>query len=247
MPIKDAYEALKAVTASSAYVELVAGPGGLPAELSGLLTTSAREAITALQGKTSPVAADAISQESNLQKSRGYYKVENWASGGEPFVRFKTQAVTAYVQALFDMVASRIATKSNVTTVLSRNNLFHGHLVFETFGQVPDVLLVFHAFEYPSDLEPDKSNHAQTLEPGVPGFTSQDPAFKWRNAIWSMRLNRIWLICGDKASPYRELLDGTKLTTDGDPFVIDESKLGARIADVNIFPNEGVASFLHIF
>ncbi|WNG13566.1 hypothetical protein [Cystobacter fuscus] len=249
MPVKDAYEALKTASTSSAHVEVVAGPGSLPAELSVLLTKpTAAAAITALHGETTVVVANDITQESNLAKAPGYNKVENWASGGAPFARFTKPAVTTYVETLFDTAAAHIASKSGVARVLSRNNLFHAHLVFETFGSTPDVLLVFHAFEYPSDIEATKSGFARTLEPGVPAFASSSSAFKWRNAIWSMHLNRIWLInYSNNTNPYRELLHDPDVSKAHNPLFLDESKLGKCIADVNTFKNEGVAPFLHIW
>ncbi|QRO02060.1 hypothetical protein JRI60_25140 [Archangium violaceum] len=249
MTATSALAALKSVTSSSTHVEVVDGPKNIPADLSALLQKSSDSEVKShLQSKTSPVASNTLSNESKLEKTPGYFKIENWASGGAPFARFTDQATTTYIDSLFDSVASHLSARYGNKRVLSRNNFFHGHLVLETSGSSPDLLLVFHAFEYPRDLEPTKCGFAGTLEPTVTSFRSSDAAYKWRNAIWSMRLNTIWLIhYADNTNPYRELLADPDVSKAGNPLVLDESKLGKCVADLNTFPKEDVRSFLRIW
>lgn len=249
MPVETALAQLKSLTRSSTDADVLDGPAGLPAALSALLQKgTAFEVTSELRSMTDSLASDALSNESRLVKTPSYNKVENWASGGAPFARFKELSVSTYLDSLFGWVAAHLSSKYGDKTVLSRNNLFHGHLVFETFGSSPDVLLVFHAFEYPGDLEPLKSRFAMTLEPRVLPFNASDPAYRWRNAIWSMRLNRVWFIhYADNTHPYRDLLADSDVSRSGNPLFLDESKLGTRVADLNTFPSEGVRPFLRIW
>jgi hypothetical protein len=249
VPVETALTQLKSLTRSSPQVDVLDGPAGLPAALSALLLRrTAFDVTSELRNITDGVESDALSNESRLVKTPGHNKVENWASGGAPFARFNELSVTTYVDSLFGWVAAHLSSKYDGELVLSRNNLFHGHLVFETFGASPDLLLVFHAFEYPGDLETAKSRFAMTLEPLVPFFNSSAPAYRWRNVLWSMRLNKLWFIhYEDNSNPYRDLLADPDVSKNGNPLFLDESKLGTRVADLNTFPNEGVRAFLRIW
>jgi hypothetical protein len=195
------------------------------------------------------VPAPQLSQSSSLSQARGYYKVENWASGGAPFRRFKVAALTAYVDELFELVAALLASISGEPPhkILRRQDLFHGHWVY--CADAKDVLIVFHAKEYPADIEETKANHARELEGDkYERFVSADRSFKLRCPIWSMARHTVFIPDFSALdNPYRVLLDNPDLTKRDNPLLLSQTNLGACIADVNCFSNEGVAGFFRVW
>lgn len=252
---KVALAQLLAQDASDKHAIVTEGLPAIPAELAVLAEAriladgkgdKAKELLATLSDE---VAAKDLSQASALSQEKGFYKVENWASGGAPFRRFKKEALTHFIDDLFGMVAAVLAsvTEEPPQKILRRHDLFHGHWVYNEAAK--DILIVFHAKEYPENLEQFKAGAAKVLE-GVnyEPFASADRRFKLRCPIWSMKQNKL-LSTDFTASdnPYRELLDNPDLTQRDNPLLLSQTNLGTCIADVNCFSNEGVDSFFRVW
>lgn len=199
------------------------------------------------------VGDETLSGASSLAKDKGYYKLHNWASGGSPFRRFKDDELTDFFEGLFTTLA---AVSLSLTpgdspwwqgepVQLSRADLFHGHLIWDTSAPFADLLFLFHAKEYPSDIERTKAGFAKLLEPGrYKDFDTSSPEFKYRCSIYSLRLNRLYILkLSDNGSPYRSFVAEPDLTVDENPLRIDQDDLGECVADINHFPNDGVPLF----
>jgi hypothetical protein len=195
------------------------------------------------------VAAGGLSQASSLSQEKGFYKVENWASGGAPFRRFENEALTEFIDELFLMVAATLArvTGEPPAKIVRRHDLFHGHWVYSDAAK--DILIVFHAKEYPENLEQFKAGTAKVLEgANYERFVSSDRRFKLRCPIWSMKQNKLFstdFTASD--NPYRDLLDSPDLANRDNPLLLSQANLGVCIADVNSFSNEGVKSFFRVW
>jgi hypothetical protein len=242
---------LLAQGASDKFAIVTDGLEAIPAELAALAEEriladgSGGKAKELLKALSDEVAAAELTQASSLSQEKGYYKVENWASGGAPFRRFKKGALTEYVDELFAMVAGILAsvTGEPPEKIVRRHDLFHGHWVFSDAAK--DILIVFHAKEYPENLEQFKALAAKALEgANYAAFASADRRFKLRCPIWSMKQNKLFSTDFSAAdNPYRELLDSTDLGNRDNPLLLSQTNLGVCIADVNCFSNEGVPSF----
>ena len=246
---------LLAQAATNKYAVVTDGLDAVPAELAAIAESriladgtgdKAKELLTAL---SDGVAAAGLSQASSLSQDKGFYKVENWASGGAPFRRFKDAALTDYMDDLFLTVAATAASLTGEPPgkILRRHDLFHGHWVFSDAAK--DILIVFHAKEYPENLEQFKAGAAKALEgANYEAFASADRRFKLRCPIWSMKQNKLFSTdFAASDNPYRELLDNTDLTNRDNPLLLSQTNLGVCIADVNCFSNEGVKSFFRVW
>jgi hypothetical protein len=212
-------------------------------------------AIRSLRKNSAPLDKDALDTEStySLSGKPGFKKLQNWASGGAPFHRFLDKNVTLFFDTLFetvlDFVNSRLDGKEQPWK-LSRNDLFHGHLSWVHFSSASDVVMVFHAQEYPADLEVSKSKAAGELEADVKPFLAGAAPFGRRCPIWSMRKKRIWSIdFFAKNNPFLPLLS-TPLSTAGrgaNPLVVDQDNIGECLADISYFPREKVHSFMRLW
>jgi hypothetical protein len=69
---------------------------------------------------------------------------------------------------------------------LHKSDLWHGHLVQTRSG---GVCIVFHAKEYPRDVDVDRSSANKSGN-----FSSEDDAYRWRNVVWKASDNRIYKI-----------------------------------------------------
>jgi hypothetical protein len=238
--------------------------------------------VDTLRGATA-VAGNALNGESsydtNIAQSQNAnaLTVEAWASGsGSSFGRLDDDA-TAYLDRVAKEIAQWLAAfvapatppdrldeqettdGSEVTRrtglILRRNNLFHGHLVDSK--DMDDTYVVFHAAEYPRNLEEVKSTLAKAVEgAGTVEFTSQDWGYAYRNVIWSLGKRKLWnpvysynsaLLPGEH--PTWLLLKGSSL----DPKVpssetvgaltVEQDRMGTEVAGLNFFPGENVRSF----
>lgn len=69
---------------------------------------------------------------------------------------------------------------------LNKSDLWHGHLV-QT--RACGVCVVFHAKEYPRDLDVDRSSANKSGN-----FSSEDDAYRWRNVLWKASDNKIYKV-----------------------------------------------------
>lgn len=230
----------------------LAVPEALKPILTKDTTTLAAELLMSL---LDVVAADKIDKETTYDKVnpgktqnvKNELKVSSWGSGGGlgtfsgKLYRFKEVALTTYFGKLFDAVKAAVPNAK-----YSRNNFFHGHSVFDKVDGSVDSRIVFHAYEYPENLETTKSGQANEVEPSVAEFKDDKSDFYKRNVIWSMRSNTLlvpdywdYLIVGEELSdfPY-----GGVVTPEG--CVMNQAKIGEEIIAFNFFPSEGVKLFL---
>ena len=229
----------------------------VPAELGPILTKdTTQKAAEFLMSLLDVVAADTIDAETTYNgvnptktpSAKGSLKVSSWGSGGGlgmfggKLHRFKSAALTTFFEKVFNAVQAGIPGSR-----YSRNNLFHGHSVFDKVDGSVDFRIVFHAYEYPKNLEMTKSALALEVEPGVAAFDDGGAGFYKRNAIWSMRSNSIYI-----PNYYDYMILMTKEIDEmpygavvGSPgCVMNQAKVGEEIVSFNVFPSEGVKLFL---
>ncbi|OJH40265.1 hypothetical protein [Cystobacter ferrugineus] len=252
---KVALSRLKAATSGSRYLSITSDVATPPDCVSGLLGSFTGDQLRdQLERLSDKISDDALNNESTLAKDKGYYKLSNWASGGRAFRRFKEETVTDYFEELFEMVVAVSMSHQSGSPPwfdgehirLSRADLFHGHLIFDnSTPSAQDVLLLFHAKEYPSDIEPNKSQFAKTLEPGnYEEFKTSSADFKYRCSIFSLRHNKLWMLrLSDNGSPYRDLIANRQLTAPQNPLRLEQDFLGDCVADINFFPNDNSRLF----
>ncbi|RKI15479.1 hypothetical protein D7Y15_13640 [Corallococcus sp. AB030] len=273
---------LKQQSTSSAYVHVVTPPKP-PAELMAALSNANVGAVCALLagGAHSTVVTDvALDQEADgnrnpaqrnpaglRQKDSQQRTVANhiakWgAKVGTEWRLFKQPKIEAFVVSLFQAVkagaesGNHLWTKCAVT--FSRADLFHCHLVYDVSGPQPDILFLFHLKEYPSNIEADKSHDAHLIEPDIAEFTShEDAGYPRRNAVYSLRMNRLWIInyirrydedlfvpVYKEEHPYLPLLTmtsrGASMLSNvyGNPLAVGGDQLGDEFGTINYFPRE---------
>jgi hypothetical protein len=150
------------------------------APLSSLLPIFADSCVEALDGE--PLAAfphecleTFRNDESKTLLNDLPARLIDWGSGGllgTPW-RYKNEACNEFFISLFKQIASSLP-KVNLTP----HDLFHAHAIL--YGQKDRLALVFHAKEYPSDLERGKNHYQIPSEE----FTSTDVSFRRRNFIY---------------------------------------------------------------
>lgn len=137
--------------------------------------------------------------------------------------------------------------RGHPATAIYEFDLFHGHVVPNEAGR--DVVIVFHAKEYPSDVvnqfQMQKYSDAHLLTPGKAPFTSKDALMDERNFVWTLSTNKVFLLNGairhkDLTSEFVKLmdLDGTgKLPPDVIQIgTVQEKLFGPELFTVNYFP-----------
>lgn len=182
----------------------------------------------------------------------GWAKLENWCAGQTGWARFKDAVAQDDIDLCMGKMADWFAAFSGEdrAVLLQRHNFFHGHLILFPDSLYrdgyPELFMLFHAFEYPEDLEQAKSAQSQKLiGADYRGFKSTDAKYRWRNAIWSWTLGKVWFFnFRDNSHPYRGFLDDPDLSKRDNPCTIGQDQLGVDIGNVwahlNWFPNETV-------
>jgi len=164
----------------------------------------------------------------------------SWASIGTKPRVFKNELINDFFKKLFHLIE-----KSYPDITLNRVNLFHAHLV----KSPDDFILVFHAFEYPIDLEPQKFALAKKLNPKITPFTSKSENFNRRNLIWSLKKNKIWRF--DSSSKFNFLVRSPAFEFYPEEVLranaLQENLFGRNIGDLNFFPSEEKKLFINIF
>lgn len=100
-------------------------------------------------------------------------------SGGAKIRVFKKYEHKKFFISLFQRVHN-----SFPDIKLNPLNFFHGHFVKN--------FIIFHAYEYPSDLEPFKSRQIHSKHPHLKLFSSSNKFYGKRNLIYSFNLNVIY-------------------------------------------------------
>lgn len=199
--------------------------------------------VDSVLGPTLPT--ELYSNLSNLKKHTRDVEIKpellSWSSSGQPKI-FKDEKINDFFKELFHVIE-----KSFPDINLDRSNLFHAHLIKAS----DDYLLIFHAFEYPKDLEPFKFEMAKKTNPQILPFTTKSKSYARRNLIWSLMKNKIWRFDTSLKSKFnflirspayelypREVLLGNAL---------QENLFGKSIADLFYFPLEEKIVFLGLF
>ena len=192
-----------------------------------------------------PLPTDLFSDLKNLKKSTKPFdlnpKILSWASSGQDPRIFKSQINNDFFQKIFGRIE-----KSFPDITLNRINLFHAHLI-----QTPDdFLLIFHAFEYPMDLEPHKFEMARKLNPQITPFTTKTNGYDRRNLIWSLIKNKIWRLDTSSRSKFNFLIRSPAFEVYPKEVLLgnslQENLFGKNIADINYFPLEEKRLFLSL-
>ena len=152
------------------------------------------------------------------------HKLSNWASGGVranwsdyKYKTFHSDADT-FFKALFE--EARVLSNAK----FSRTDLFHGHVMWH---KTDGLIVIFHAKEYPSDLESWKSTSGALADPKSASFTKHDADYAKRNVRYDFRSNSMSVVT-------------TGLQNGSGQQALDESFNGDAeyVFDINYFPNE---------
>jgi hypothetical protein len=170
-------------------------------------------------------------------------KLKAWASGTGKAHIFKEKALSNYFKMLFKIIQSSFPKiKLNVA------NLFHGHILYDDKLPGGDIIIVFHAFEYPKDLEPYRFQKALEWNPKLKAFYSSDKAFLGRNLIFSLKKNKIWRVYTSKKSLFHHIVrspayefypDIVSPANSAQP-----SHFGLNIGEINYFPERFKRPFI---
>lgn len=181
------------------------------------------------------------SYNGRFTEGKNYLRTTNWSSSSSSDqlgCLVSTKAIANHFEVIFEKIASIYNSELKfMSLVLCRNNLFHGHVRYNE--TLKDILIVFHAFEYPRDLEPLKSSQAKEIESGIDEYNSKAiAAFVWRNAIYSVNKNCVY-IPNINQEPYCSQLKRGP----AEYCTLDETKVGTRFFDINYFPEENLPPF----
>lgn len=207
-------------------------------------TDGAGEKVDTILGP--PLPKELFSALLNLKKSTRPIdinpKILSWASSDQNPKIFKNIIYNDYFQNIFHLIE-----KSFPDIVLNRINLFHAHLI-----QTPDdFLLIFHALEYPVDLEPSKFEMAKGINPQITPFTTKSKGYDRRNLIWSLMKNKIWRFDTSSKSKFNFLIRSSAYEIYPQEVLLgnalQENLFGKNIADLNYFPLEEKRLFLSLF
>ncbi len=157
-------------------------------------------------------------------------ELKSWGSGAIPKV-FTSNTLNLFFKELFIIIH-----KNFPDIDLSPLNLFHGHLI----KTQNDFIVIFHAFEYPVDLEPQKFLAAKKFGMNLKPFLSSSPSYKKRNLIWSQRDQKIYRFDSTDQSfnfliksPAFDLYPIEVLRANS----VQESIFGKRLFDINFLQN----------
>lgn len=213
--------------------------------------TDAEKAANKLESLVIEVEANTLDEESKYSPfAEDFHKVTKWASGGRDvttfgsnkFYRFNNTDHSDFFEGLFKVVAKEIG------ATCCRNNLFHGHAVFAPNHK--DLRVVFHAFEYPSNVHElgEFPQEAKIVENDVDSFNTGIAGFSKRNVFWSLKSHHLVIPDYSKLetnSPYRKWLEELALSCG--VCTVDQGTIGKDLVCLNYFPKEfekGRAVFL---
>jgi len=174
----------------------------------------------------------------------------NWGSGSPKARTFKNQEVTNFFSNLFYEII-QMGKKNQLFISLNTTDLFHGHLVF--IGKKRgDLIIVFHAQEYPHDLPFTSHNSRQAVVTHkliLKGkkFGHNTISFKKRNFIWSLKENKIFNLDTDRKGPFFPLIFPTGWVKDQElkelallGNSVQDNLLGSNLGSLNFFPNQNI-------
>ena len=182
-------------------------------------------------------------------------EIISWGSS-RPVAFFFKNNVESYLTHLFYKIL-HYSEEKGLSITLNTTDLFHAHLVF--FEK--DLLLVFHAQEYPFDLNDTSfkamiaTKHKKDLLKGKK-FSYKTPSFKKRNFIWSLKKNALFNV--DTSGAFQDLIfpkgwknNFNRVYPQGPTFhqlaimgnTVQDNLLGETLGSLNFFPKLGVPLF----
>lgn len=183
-------------------------------------------------------------------------RIDHWKSGGNNFRRFHNQEISQYLEKVFHHLVQKSREQGQKISI-NRSDLYHGHMIYDQ--RAKDILIIFHAKEYPMDLEYFKA-HACATSLGEAVFYSTDSSYKKRNFLFSLGENFLWNIDTSVEGPLKDLIFPPELPDlENDPELklifergntLQNSRfesLGGPLGDLNYFPGENVAPFISQF
>ncbi|WP_213981400.1 hypothetical protein [Sphingomonas sp. dw_22] len=174
-------------------------------------------------------ATDRATEINNLSSknatfTQNFLRLSNWASQGATG-EFRDYSYCTF-QSEADQFFKGVFEEARVTAsaVFSRTDLFHGHVLWH---KTDGLIVVFHAKEYPNDLETSKSGNGRVADPISASFDKYDANYGKRNIRYSFRSHTIAIVTQG-------------LTNDIGQQTLDQTYGGSAAAlfDLNYFPNE---------
>ncbi len=176
-----------------------------------------------------------------------------WGSSSPVARTFKSTFVDHYFSHLFFGLVS-FARERGLQLSLNTTDLFHGHLLLFQ-GQQTDLLLVFHAQEYPFDLA-ETSFNAKAAIKTLQGkkFSHKTLTYKRRNFIWSLRRNHLFNLKTSPHESFHSLIfpegwknNNDRLYPEGPTLhqlavlanTVQDGLLGQGLGSLNFFPQLG--------
>lgn len=217
----------------------------IPMLLDSCATPITNEAMPAMPVECS---TQLFSQSSTVEHKNLPKRIKDWGSnglGGRPW-----QFSASLCNNFFIELLERIAHLSSGVK-LSPHDLFHGHLIgYGANGKQKNRLaVVFHAKEYPSDLEEVKNRYQIPTEK----FMSTDESFAKRNFLYMPNLsaidhnlmNQIYLIeDSGRCSAY---FSREGVNTLSETALADALLNGALLGDVNVFLPQNIGRIKYRF
>ena len=176
-------------------------------------------------------------------------EILSWGSS-RPYAFLFKKNVEDYFTHIFYKIF-QYAKENGLSITLNSTDLFHAHLSF--FEN--DLLLVFHAQEYPYDLSDTSlkstiaTKHKKDLLKGKK-FSYKTLSFKKRNFIWSLRKNALFNV-DTSLAPFQDLIfpkgwknNFNRVYPQGPTFhqlaitgnTVQDNLLGVPLGSLNIFP-----------
>ncbi|MFS8506545.1 MAG: hypothetical protein LVQ75_00175 [Candidatus Babeliales bacterium] len=169
-----------------------------------------------------------------------YQKVTDYASGGRlTGVKIFDERIEQFFVKLFEAI---VTYGNQQEFLLVADDLFHGHVILlhDKVTNFSDIIIVFHAKEFPADL-PEAGGFKSRAASPVNFNMKDDTAFNKRNFIYSLRSHALINLQKNPLSPdyksYKELI------TEYDPYsdlrvnTVREHYFGQPLFDINYFPN----------
>lgn len=163
-------------------------------------------------------------------------RIINWGSGGFGGIpwQFSNQDCNRILIEIFEKITHKI-----IGLKLSPHDLFHGHVISFTQG----IAIVFHAKEYPKDIEYIKNQYQVVDEI----FYSRDNCFKKRNFIFYSDNNENGVYLINNNNMCAELFSDYKINTLDENLLIDKINNAKLVGDINVFNKTNIGRIKYLF
>lgn len=164
-------------------------------------------------------------------------RVIDWGSngrGGDPW-QFTNPRCNDFFADLFSVIADQSS------SMLTPHDLFHGHVIKYGKGDQSFVAIVFHAKEYPYDLEPNKNRYQAPRE----RFSTRDDTFIMRNYVYLGHDNALFRVFDD--GECRDMFANVGVNTISENKIAKILPSGVLIGDVNFFLADKLSRIQYLF